>query len=257
MSGPASWDLAATLPGFEPRMVPAISAGLFWDPAAATGLGTAGFTWPEGGGHSSADEVQATTSKQGSRITANGSTQFKFLFASDQRFKTAGNYTAGWTGATYLGIWHRISLGGSSNSGITTIWAHNAANPGLRWRFFHTGGVTNTYSLSVSADGAAAQTDIWACPTDALWYFVELLYTPSVGVDCYFDLALQTHSTTAINSASLANPATALGIGGSTAAAVNTNDHEIGMSYYGNGLPSLFHRQRAYAHRAPKAVGFV
>jgi len=155
-----------------------------------------------------------------------------------------------------MGLWWRIPLDGTSNTGITTIFAHNSASPGLRWRFFHTGGVTNTMSLTVSADGATTQTDIWPGPTNTLYNYIECLYTPSVGVDFYKNFTLISHSTTAINISSLSNPSTPLGIGGSTAAAVNTNDHEVGTVYYLNGIPSLKNRKRLANYLNPVNTKF-
>lgn len=242
---------------FHPRLVKEIRKGYYYIPSESTGFGTTSFAIQEGNKNTPFNSVQATTSQEPSIVNNNGFQQLSYAFASNQKTKTSGNVVAGWTGATYMGLWWRIPLDGLSNSGITTIFAHNSANPGLRWRFFHTGGITNTMSLSVSTDGAATQTDIWPGPNDTLYHYLECLYTPSVGVDFYKDFVLIAHSTTAINISSLANPSTPLGIGGSTAAAVNTNDHEVGPVYYGNGIPLLKNRKRLANYIAPKSVKFT
>src|SRR6476620_430837 len=241
---------------YHPKLCKEVRKGYYWLSKDFTGIGTTSFRTVEGNGNVTFDQVQATTSKQATTVTNNTTTQFLYSFASDQKTKTSGSVAAGWTGATYYATWWRIPLDGLSNTGITTIFAHNAASPNLRWRFFHTGGVTNTMSLTVSADGTATQTDIWAGPTDALYHYLELIYTPSVGVDFYKDFTLISHSTQAINIASLANPATPLGIGNSTTTAVNTNDHEMGNSYYTNGIPTLKNRKRLASVSAPKNTRF-
>lgn len=229
---------------FHPKLCKEARNGYFYLFKSASGLGSASFKLAESNGNSTFDVLQATTSQQPSVISSNSKSQFHFDFAANQRTLTSGSVTAGWTGATYIGMWYRLPSG-TPNNGTTTIFAHNTVGVGLRRISIASDGTNNRHAMTVSVDGTAVQQDTWADQGDSNWYWHEWIYTPSVGADHYRDFVLVSHVATVINIASLNNPSVPLAIGAATGAALNVNDQDIGFPIvYGNGTPSIKSRKR-------------
>jgi hypothetical protein len=241
---------------WHPTDVAAVRNGYWWVPNGISGLGGSSFKLIEQNQHSSFDCIQATVSQQPSVITAaNGNTQLRFAVTGDQRTKTAGSVTSGWSGNTYLGMWYRLP-NGTPNNGTSTIFAHQTASNGLRRITVISNGTTNSHQLNLSADGTTVQSDIWADQGDSEWYWHEWIYTAGVGADHYRNLSVVTHTTTAINLASLNDPSVPLAIGAGTAAGVNVNDQDVGPVFYCNGIPTLAERGMLARHAPPVAVSF-
>jgi len=267
------WELAAG-PGFSPADVPQVAAGFWWDPSAGvTNLGGTSFNWAERGGHTAADQVQTEVAKQPSLITNGGAKQWRFVTTvgtggTGSRLMTAGNVTPGWTGNTYLGLWHRLQspTANDSISGASTIFNNQLTGAGQRRVSFTHNGTTEIYSLSLSADGTALQTDTWDASVDypngggadQPWHWLEWAFTAGVGVSLFVDFVTRAHTTTVINLASINNTTAPIAIGCNTnAAAVTSNNQDLGVLVYANGIPSLANRVRLANFRNPTGVLFT
>lgn len=249
-------------------MVPEVRNGYFWLPKDTVNVGATSFKIPEGNKNSIFDQVQTTVSKQSALIQTNGNIQWALsgtldVPGSDIRSITAADVTAGWTGNTYLGFWHRFPGVGTPNllpSGSTTIFNHNKAAPNRRWSFSHSG-TDETYSLTVSTDGTVTVIDKWDASVDYPsasnpWLWKELILTVGTGASFLVSFTARVQTVTAINISSLFNATASLAIYSSALIGINQNAQEGGPMYYCNGIPSLKNRKRLANYLAPTNVKF-
>lgn len=253
-------------PGFDPRMVPEVAAGYFWLASQATGLGTAGFTVPEGNGNTTFDLVQATVASQPTALSENGGAQFRMRNAADSNpsiLRTAGNIAAGWTGSTTVAGWFRLPNASGAVTGNGALFQHNATGAGnarLNLSITAASGVL----LNVSADGSTIVNNTYANAgvfDGANWIWV-VASLDAAGVD---------NATRGLLSANLTAQTRAGGTGtipaslfGATVpisvacrgqnALANVDVTDVANVYYCNGIPSLFNLDRLRRHLAPAAV---
>lgn len=256
---------------FDPREVPEVAAGYWWDASLASGFGTANFRVPEGGGHSTFDQLQSDTAKQATLITGNGSSQLQLLgdinadSSPDIRMITAGNVAAGWgAGNTYLAMWLRYPGRGVANdlvAGNTFLFRHETLAAGKRRINLVHNGTNDTYSLTVSPDGTATQANTWDASVDYpdpsspnLWMWKEWILTAGVGATMSGDFVLRSTASAAITSGALFDCTEPLALFSSTSGAINQNTQQCGPLYYANGIPSLANRVRLANYKNPTAI---
>lgn len=259
----SAWELASTLPGFDPRMVPEVAAGRFWLASAATGLGTAGFTVPEGNGNSGWNLLQATVASQPTSITSNGQSALRMRRAADANpsiIAPATTLQAGWTGNTYVAGWFRLpDASGDVSASSSNLFVHTPTTAGQR-RLSLSMVVSSgdKFSCVTSNDGTAIATNQWLSTFAGDWVWVSLAVIPGTSVELSADLTQLAHTATASPGSPLFDGNAPVSIGCRAAAGLANVDTTDWLAvYYCNGIPSLFNQQRLMAFQAPKAVSFV
>lgn len=266
-----AWGHAATLPGFDPRMVPEVAAGYHWDANIFTGLGGAGFTIPERGGRTTFDLIQATLAQQPAQLTENGVTVWRFSDAGEanpSRVANAAPVTAGWTGATMIAGWFRLPDASGDITGTNVPFGHRT-NTTQRRLLAGMSSTGDRVSWSVSGDGSTVSLTNFPTPFDGAFKYCEWIYDPqnTLGGSTDADrakfavgLALQTRvaDATTLPPAALHDSSTVLFLCSNSASSSCADRIDwAGGLYYCNGIPSLFNRQRLMAYRAPIATAFM
>ncbi len=285
-SGASSPLLRAAETTFHPQDVAEVSNGYFWDPYAdAIGLGTVDFRVREGNGHSTFDLIQATVANQPTVLAENGGTQFRMGKAGSANpafLATAAVVQAGWTGATYLGMWLRLpdALGIITSS--TTTYFQHSLTTGNQRRLILGSNNSATNSLDrllvvASVDGISNGTNTnFDTPFDggvgpsaaADWVWVEQVIDPvlllggSVTADkvkLFFNFVQQTQTVApTVDFTGLFDGAALIKVAsGSTNGTANSDTTDWAACYYANGIPSLANRVRLANHRNPTGVAFA
>ncbi len=265
-------------PQFDPRMVPEIAAGYFWRASRTTGFGTTGFKVLEGGGHSTFDLIQATVANQPTLLTENGGVQFRMRNSADGNpcsLATAGAVAAGWTGATYLAMWVRLpdAAGIITTAGFgDQLFRHGATNQ-QRLTLFPADGTPDRVSLQLFPVAAGTgngtksfdNANIFA---GASFTFLEAIFDPLLTLGGSTDAdkfklftgltsrAIIASGGAAITGTTISNSTAAITMACIAAGFANGDTTDWSSCYYGNGIPSLFNRQRLMALEAPIAVSF-
>lgn len=247
---------------FDPRMVPEILAGYYWEAASATGLGTAGFKIPEGNGNTAFDLVQATVASQPTALTESGGAQFRLRKQGDANptiLSTSGDVTAGWTGSTYIAGWWRLPDASGAISGTGNLFAHRKTGAArLNITIVTTGG--GRENIQISTDGTTIVTHGFANVLEgSAWHWIEVVYDTSVAspdrLAFYSDLVVQTRALAGSIPATVANVAAPITVGYSAITGfANQDNTDWAAAYYGNGIPSLPSRDRLRRRLAPLAL---
>jgi len=253
--------MAATLPGFDPRMVPEVAAGRFWLASAATGLGSSSFRAVEGNGNSAWDMLPTSATAFPTTLTENGGTQLrmrKSVDAAPSIITTAAAVQAGWTGDTCVAGWFRLPDASGDITGTTNLFVHTPTAAGQRRFSVVAAQSTDRISTTVSNDGTATVTNTWASPFTGGWLFIVQTLTVGVAIETSSDLTQLAHIVTATPGTPLFDGNTPAFIGCRAAATLaNIDTTDWAAVYYCNGIPNLFNLQRLMAHQAPKVVSFV
>lgn len=263
--------MAATLPGFDPRMVPEVASGYYWLAYQATGLGTAAFKVPEGNGHTSFDLIQATVASQPTQLTENAGVQFRMRKAADGNpafVATSGSVAAGWTGATYMAGWFRLPDASGDVTGTDGLIIHYGGAGARRMRLITAAGTPDELSGALSVDGTAVTTTRWAQTlAGSAWTWLEYVFDPlfvlggSLNTDrlkLFAGLsAVATGSSVGGHNTTIVDASTPVVIASLNSTTANADTTDWATAYYGNGIPTLFNRQRLMAHMAPIATSFV
>ncbi len=263
----AIWELAAG-PGFSPRDIPEVAAGYYWEAGNTSGIGTAAFKVIEGNGHSTFDLVQATVANQPTVLTENGGTQFRMRKTGDAVGKsimaTAAAVAAGWTGATYVGMWARLPDASGVVAGFDGFFQHDAGGPNKRTQvyLFHT--ANDDIGFEVSSTGSnsllTTYTNIFA---GSPWVWVELVFDPlfvlggSLAGDrikLFANLALRSRVSSAAVATSITDSSAKLSVGSFNGSTGNGDTLDWAACYYANGIPSLQNRVRLANHRNPTGI---
>jgi hypothetical protein len=252
-------ELSGTFKPFEPSDVPEVAAGYWWDAAAATNLGAAGFAVPEMNGHATFNQVQTTVASQPTQLTENGGKQFRMRRAADANpsvISTAGNVQAGWTGATCYAGWFRLPDSSGDISGAGTLIGHNTTTA-FRMSLTNLVNTTDRQSVSFSADGAAVVLNQWLNSFDGGWKFLVAKATPGVGVELYVNHNLVAHALTNAPGPLLFDTAAPIFIGCRAASSLaNTNTTDWATAYICNGIPSDAELVRLSNYHNPTGVPF-
>lgn len=243
---------------FDPRMVPEIAAGRFWLAASATGLGTAGFSLPEGNGGASWAMGPTSGTAFPTTLTENGGTQLRMRKAADAApsiITTAGAVQAGWTGDTYCAGWFRMPDASGDITGPSNLFVHTPTAAGQRRFSVTLAQPPDRISVVTSNDGTASITNTMPNPFTGGWLWIESITLVGVSVECYADFGLLSHIATAAPGAVLFDGNTPAFIGCRAAAALaNFDTTDWCTVYYGNGIPSLPNRDRLRRYLAPIAL---
>jgi hypothetical protein len=233
---------------FDPRSVPEVAAGYFWDPTNATGAG-ATLTVPEGNGKSTYDMITPMAGTAPTPGTLNGQVVAQYANGSpDQLMRTNATVTRGWTGATYFAAWIQT---GAATGGVFGHW-RTANNLLLQ---------LNAGDSRVNAsDGGAAVGNRFAAVTfGATPWFIEALFDPAqvdVGrLRLFVDRVELTPTLTSSIGTTLADTSEYITAGGTVGDNTTLNytaDFKTGVVYLANGIPSAAARDRLYAFRALK-----
>lgn len=264
----ARWELSAG-PGFDPRDVPEIAAGYYWEAANSNGIGTAAFKVIEGNGHSSFDFVQATVASQPTVLTENGGVQFRMRKSADANpsiLGTSGAVTAGWTGATYLGMWLRLPDASGDITSNNSGWFIHSTTTGNQRRFSYipTITVSDRNIATTSSTGADSTTTRVVHWNNANYTWAEMIFDPllTLGGSAFPDktkifhnLVLQTRVQDAnLDHNALFDASATIDIC-NRAHGLGTNDTtDWAAAYYGNGIPSLANRVKLANRRNPTGI---
>jgi hypothetical protein len=230
--------------------VPAVAAGYFWDPAAASGSGAAGFLLPEGNGKTAYNMIAASAAVAPSLATINGqAVVFLANGAPDKSARVAGNVTRGFTGATM--IWGWISAPGP-NVGIVvhhgravSLWMLQLNTSDVRGYVFDgTSGVESRFTNPTYASAP---------------YFYELVFDPAQSatnrISLFVDRVQLTPAVAGSPGTALADTADVMGLCAQAGDSSNFNlngDVNVGLSGITNGLPSSTERDQLFAYKRLK-----
>jgi hypothetical protein len=268
-SGASSPLLRAAETTFHPQDVAEVSNGYFWDPYAdAIGLGTADFRVREGNGHSTFDLIQATVANQPTVLTENGGTQFRMRKAADPnpaKIAMSAGVAAGWTGATYIGMWLRLPV---DTTGVNNLFLHATTGGLSRITFTTINGTPDIFRVNLIDAAQAFTNSQFSTPfADLGWHWTEAIFDPLLvlggsGPNDYvkaFDgFVALTRTATATHPAAIADVAAAVRLAQSNSgSATDTDDYDWAACYYANGIPSLANRVRLANHRNPTGVAFA
>lgn len=258
-----AWTSAATLPGFDPRMVPEVALGYFWSAARITGHGTSGFRIVEGNGNSTFDFVQATIATQPSILTENSCQQFRFADAGEANpsiVSTSGAVQAGWTTDTYVAGWFRLPDASGDISGPGNLFVHTPASAGQRRiAFTNLINTTDRQSILTSNDGTTqASNQYTSALAGGAWHWLEALVTVGTSSVLVADFVTATQVLTAVPPSPLFDGSALISLCSRAGAGLaNVDRTDWATAYYARGIPSLFNRQRLMAHQAPIATSFM
>ncbi len=243
---------------WHPGKVPQVRAGFWWHAENATGLGTTSFSVPEGNGSANA-MVQTTVASQPTLLNEKNTKAFRMRNAADSNpslIGTAAAFQAGWTGATYVAGWFRLSAG--TPTGLGNLFVHGTTT-GNQSRINETltaGSINGT----ISTDGSTINSNIYATSQfgDIKWYWVEYLYflTGAGNTDrlkLFIDWNEMTRTGGSGNIPTSFFDANAkAGIGCrfvNSLANVDTTDWSV--VYYANGIPKDSHRRLLQMYKSP------
>jgi len=234
--------------GFDPRLVPEIVAGYFWDPTFATGSG-ATLRVPEGNGKSTYDMVTPAANTAPTAGTINGQVVAQYANGSpDQLMRTSTTVQRGWTGATYFAAWVQAP------AVVGSIMGHWRTANNLNLQL-------NTSDCRVQGDfgGGATEQRFPVAPFGATPFFIEGIFDPSQAATGRFiftiDRVAQTPTTANALGAALTDTAEFITCGGAfnDSSTFNyTGDFKTGVVYLANGIPSAANRDLLFAFRALK-----
>lgn len=250
---------SGTFGAWNPANVPEVAAGYFWLASSGTGLGTSGFTVPEGNGHTTFDLVQTTVASQPTALTELGGTQYRMRHAADANpsiIKTAGSVQAGWTGNTYLAGWFRMPNGSGDITGPGNLFAHTTTTA-LRLVLANLINSTDRQGVVFSGNGTSnTASNQWLnCFPNVVggrWTWLEMLVVPGSAIDLVADFTTQNRVLTTAPGATLNDTNATISVGCRGAANLaNVDPTDWCAVYYANGIPSDANRLALYRHNAP------
>jgi hypothetical protein len=258
----AGWELAAG-PGFSPRDVPEVAAGYWWEAGLTSGFGTTAFRVIEGNGHSTFDLIQGTVANQPTVLTENGGTQFRHRKIGDNptSMATAAGVLAGWTGATYIGMWLRLPV---DLTGTNNLFLHQSVGAG-RMGLITLNGTPDIFRINLIDAAQAFTNTTFSTPfADLGWHWIEAVFDPllvlggTTSADfakAFRDLVALAPVVAGSHPAAIANVAGSVRMTSTSGGTANNPDvSDWAACYYANGIPSLQNRVRLANHRNPTGV---
>jgi hypothetical protein len=231
----------------DPRLIPEVAAGYFWDPTQVTGSG-ATLVIPEGNGKTAYNMVTPSASAAPTAGVLNGQAVLQYVNGTpDQLIRTNATVQRGWTGATYLAVWLQAAIGPGS------ILGHYRTAQNLQLQV----------ASAVTRVGADTGTGFQQQRFDGLNYatplFIEAIFDPSQAATgrlrLFVDRVEKTATLTVSPGTSLVDTAefiTAGGINGDNLSTNYNNDFKAGAIYLANGIPSDADRDLLFSHRRLK-----
>jgi hypothetical protein len=231
---------------FSPSQVPAVAAGYYWDPAAGTGGGGAGFLIPEGNGKTASNMITPSAGAAPAFGTINTRAVATYTNAvPDSSARTAAVQARGWTGATMIAGWF------SSPGGPGVVFGHWRTNNNICVSL----GLTR---IDVGANDGAAQRESQFAVA-AGWFaspvYVEALFDPAPVATSRLQLWLNrvqiTPSVAGSMGTSLRDTASFLSFSGAAGDASTFNisaNFSHGVVVFTNGIPSTVERDRLFNH---------
>lgn len=226
---------------FSPGQIAAVAAGYWWDPRAATGLGTANAKLPEMNGKTSYDMIAPSLATAPSATSTNSRPTILFTNGSpDQLLRIASAAQLGWTGATYSFAW--VSM--AAACGVIMNQRVSPAGT-LRLQFTGSDVRVNAY------DGVGAESRFPLPPGGyaAGPFFVEAMFDPSQSASnrlrLFYGTVEQVANVSASPGTTLVDASSLFNICGNTSDNSGGNisaDVTVGIFGHCNGLPSAAER---------------
>lgn len=251
---------------FHPRMVPEVRNGYYWLAKDATGFGTTSFRVPEGNKHPTFDLVQSTVASQPTVLTENGGVQFRMRKAADAnptKIKSSASM-AGWSGATYIGMWARLPV---DLTGINNLFVQGAI-AGSRIGVLTVNGTPDLLRINIISPAQSFTNSTFATPfADLGWHYVECVYDPRLFLGgnnntdyakAFSDLVQISPIAKGSHPGSLADVVAEVRMAQTaTDSATDADNYDWCTCYYANGIPSLKNRKRLANYLAPTSVKFT
>jgi hypothetical protein len=238
---------------FDPRQITEVAAGYFWDPAAGSGSGAAGFSIPEGNGKTAYNIITPSAGVAPALSTVNGRAVVVYTNGTpDKCARVAGNVQRGFTGATM--IWGWVSAPGP-NLGI---WFSH-------WRAGIQFGVSGSGAdLRINMnDGSSDVESRFPLPSGGYAagpFYVEALFVPSASATSRLQLTIdrvaQVPTVAGSPGTAMRDTADVMGFSSQAGDSSNFNmngDCSIGVIGLTDGIPSDAARDRMFNHRRLKA----
>lgn len=248
---------------FHPSFVPEIARGYFWEVASAVGLGTAGFLVPEGNGHSTFDLAQATVANQPTLLTENGGRQFRMRKFGDNpsSLATAGDVVAGWSGATYIGMWLRLPV---DLTGINNIFQQGSLGA-ARMSLVTINGTPDIFRVNVITQAQSFTNTTFSTPfADLGWHWIEGIFDPllvlggSTSADfvkAFKDLVTIAPVVAGSHPSAISNLAATVRMDTTSSGTANNPDTtDWAACYYANGIPTLANRVKTANRMNPTGI---
>lgn len=248
----------------SPADVPEVAAGYWWHPSMAVGLGGASFAVPEGNGHATFALAQVNPLNQPTLLTENGQQQFRMRRTADanpSRIGTLAAVSAGWTGATYVGMWLRLPDASGDITAAGSLFLHTAAAGFRRWASALSTTTSDRFGSSFSLDGTATSVTRWGSPfVGGGWVYCEHIFDPALTLGgatsndravLFTNFALQTQLLVSAGPATIFDASSQIFVGCSSNTVSNTDTTDWAACYYANGIPSLGNRIALSRWRAP------
>lgn len=237
---------------FSPLHVPEVVAGYFWDPAAGSGSGAAGFLIPEGNGKTAYNLITPGAGVAPALTSVNG--QAAVFFANgtpDKCIRATGNVQRGFTGACM--IWGWISAPGAN---VGPIFSHSRASGNLSVNL-------TTADVRISMhDGVGVVESRFPLPPGGYAtgpFYYEGLFIPSAAVTSRLQLTIdrvaQVPTLAGSPGTSMQDTADVMGFSAAVGDSSNFNmngDATVGVMGLTNGIPSDADRDRLFNYRRLK-----
>jgi hypothetical protein len=237
---------------FDPRQVAEVAAGYFWDPAFATGSGTAAFLLPEGNLQTTHDVITPSAGTAPAVGSLNGQAIVTYTdqAVADDMARTAAA-ERGITGAMGFGGWINQA------AAVGTVFTHGRAatldiyiqcTAGSVRVGVHDGVGNNESQFPVPPGGYAAGP-----------FFIFATYDPALAaaarIGLSYDTVAQVPNVAASPGASARDSSGVITLGGSIGDASTANitgPWSHGMLYLTNGVPSAASLARMFNYRRLK-----
>jgi hypothetical protein len=238
---------------FSPSKVPEVAAGYFWDPAAASGSGTASFLMPEGNGKSTHNIITPAANVAPSVTSINGQAVVLYTNSTPDKTARVSNTSAqrGFTGAAM--IWGWVSTPGP-NIGIVLQHGRVTLQFGLQLNtadvrvYVHDGTSTVESRFPLPPGGYAAGP-----------FYYEGPYVPSAAatsrIQLTFDRVAQVPNVAGSPGTSMQDSAEVMGFscnGGDSSNFNLSGDFSAGVMGITNGIPSDEDRDKLFNYRRLK-----
>lgn len=247
------WEMAAGgAAAFDPRQVPEVAAGYFWDPLAGSGSGAAGFTIPEGNGKTAYNLITPAAGVAPALSTINGQAVVTYANATpDKIARVSGTVQRGFTGAAM--IWGWVSTPGP-NIGLVLQHGRSTLQFGLQLNtsdvrvYVHDGSSTVESRFPLPPGGYAAGP-----------FYYEAPFVPSAAatsrLQLTFDRVAQVPNVAGSPGTTMQDTAEVMGCSANGGDSSNFNisaDFSAGVMGITDGIPSDAHRDLLFAHRRLK-----
>lgn len=234
--------------GFHPSQVATVVAGYYWEPAAATGSGTAGFSMPEASGKSSYNMVTPAANTAPTITTINGQPAVQFTNGSpDQLLRTSATVQRGFTGSVMIWGWVHAQ---TTNTGGILAHVRTATNVMLQLNSADT-------RITWTDDGGGKNARFSLPPGGYVAgpFYYEAVLKQGLDAEVWINRVQQTPSLVGTMGTTLQDTSEFLNYGGITGDSSTFNylgDFAVGVMGITNGIPSDAERDRLFGYRRLK-----